>query len=348
MNLTGGDLRLIDVKKDYGGFLVNVSMEVSRGSLVTILGPSGSGKTSTLRIMAGFERVDAGKIMLGGRDIVYDQPRQRRFGFVPQDLVLFPHLDVAGNVAYGLRARGTRKRTARQRAGDLIEIVGLAGFGNRRVDRLSGGERQRVALARALAIDPAVLLLDEPFSALDTPLRREMRTEVLRIKQQLGISVVFVTHNQEEALSISDHIVLMHDGTVAQAGSPESLYRTPASRFAAEFIGAANTIDVFVERIQGGTVFLGGKFRLQVEQKVIQSERHEQLLLVRPDRFSFADNDAVNVIPAVITDRRFLGDRYEYDCSTDVGSFSVIEGERRERGTNVFLTFRPADGYLIP
>ena len=348
MKTLGGDLRLVGVQKNYGGFAVDVSMEVPHGSLVSLLGPSGSGKTSTLRLIAGFETADAGKILLGDRDISWEQPRDRRFGFVPQDLVLFPHLDVAANVAYGLRARGVAKKVAAEKARELIEVVGLAGFGSRRIDKLSGGERQRVALARALAIDPAVLLLDEPFSALDTPLRREMRTEVLRIKRRLGISVIFVTHNQEEALSISDHIVLMHNGSVMQSGTPESLYRRPASRFAAEFIGAANTIPVIVEGVRGNTVSLGGAVHLQVELDTEDSARSERILLVRPDSFSFVNKGGTNTIAAVINDRRFLGDRYEYECGTDVGPLTVVVTERREFAANVLLSFDPADGYLVP
>ena len=345
----GGTIELSGVRTSFSDFLLDVDLRIEGGSLVSLLGASGSGKTTTLRVIAGFESIDRGRVVYDGRDITHTKPWRRGFGFVPQNLVLFPHLEVAGNVAYGLRFRGKTKAEIRKRVGALLEMMGLTGYERRRVDTLSGGEQQRVAIARALAIQPGVLLLDEPFSALDAPLRREMRQEVVRLKQELDLTVVFVTHSQDEALSMSDRVVLLRDGSIVQEGRPEELFLRPVDRFAAGFIGAANIMPVTVEDVQSERITLGGKFRLEVSRGSNIDARLGQTLhlLVRPHRFTFGSRASVNAIRVRVELRRFLGDRYEYNCRSDGFLFRVTSTEYHEIGWDGYISFDPADGYFL-
>jgi iron(III) transport system ATP-binding protein len=232
-----------DARKAFGGHEVlrGADLEVPAGRLVALLGPSGCGKTTLLRVIAGLERPDAGEVRVGGRLLAgpgtFVPPERRRIGMVFQDAALFPHMSVARNVAYGLSRRDPRRRS---RAQEALELVGLAGFGDRSPATLSGGQLQRVALARALAMRPSVILLDEPFSSLDAPLRAELRAEVRRMLAASGATALFVTHDQEEALLIGDEIAVIDQGRVAQQGGPSDLYERPATRAIAEFIGDAN------------------------------------------------------------------------------------------------------------
>jgi ABC-type Fe3+/spermidine/putrescine transport system ATPase subunit len=327
-----------------------VSLTVKAGELVSLLGPSGSGKTTTLKAIAGFETLETGSISYSGKDITREKPWNRGFGYVPQDLVLFPHLDVGGNIAYGLRSRRLPKTQIRQRVEELLDFVGLSGFGSRKIETLSGGERQRVALARAVAVEPGLLLLDEPFSALDAPLRREMRDEVRRITRQLGISALFVTHNQDEGLSISDRVVIMNEGEVIQQDIPETVFEKPANRFVAGFIGSANIIPVAVDGEKDGMVALslrGVTLRIEAVRTSELLTGAQAYLVVRPHNFTFCSSDAVNALPVHIESRRFLGDRYEYVCNGEGTRYAVIDGERLEMDRNVAICFDPAAGYLL-
>ncbi len=233
--------------------LRGVSLAVKPGLLTSVLGPSGSGKSTVLRVMAGFERPERGRVTLSGRELVgpgvFVRPELRGIGIVPQDGALFPHLDVADNVAFGL-ARTTRQRLSRsagraraERVEELLRLVGLEGFQRRRVDQLSGGQQQRVALARALAPNPGVILLDEPFSAIDAALRAELGTEVRGLLRGLGVTAVLVTHDQEEALSLADEVVVMRDGEVVQVGAPQEVYRSPVDAATARFVGDAVVLE---------------------------------------------------------------------------------------------------------
>ena len=233
--------------------LRGVSLAVKPGLLTSVLGPSGSGKSTVLRVMAGFERPERGRVTLSGRELVgpgvFVRPELRGIGIVPQDGALFPHLDVADNVAFGL-ARTTRQRLSRsagraraERVEELLRLVGLEGFQRRRVDQLSGGQQQRVALARALAPNPGVILLDEPFSAIDAALRAELGIEVRGLLRGLGVTAVLVTHDQEEALSLADEVVVMRDGEVVQVGAPQEVYRSPVDAATARFVGDAVVLE---------------------------------------------------------------------------------------------------------
>ncbi len=232
------------LSKFYGGkpAVQDVHLEVKPGELLSLLGPSGCGKTTTLRCVAGFEIPDAGSIHIGAQDVTKVPAENRKVGMVFQNYALFPNLSVAGNVGFGLRVAGWNKQKLEARVGELLEIVGLVGYDKRNVTTLSGGQRQRVALARALAPNPRVLLLDEPLSALDAKIRVELRTELRRLQLTLGVTTLLVTHDQEEAMSMSDRVVVMNQGRIEQIGTPRDLYATPATPFVASFVGEMNTV----------------------------------------------------------------------------------------------------------
>ncbi len=239
------DVRLIDLVKRYGEVhaVDGVSLEIHRGEFFTLLGPSGSGKTTTLRLIAGFELPDAGSVELAGRQVEHLPPYARDVNTVFQDYALFPHMTVAENVAYGMRVRKVPKPERRRRAQESLELVRLAGLGERKPAQLSGGQRQRVALARAIVNGPRVLLLDEPLGALDLKLRQEMQLELKRIQQEVGITFVYVTHDQEEALTMSDRLAVFNAGRIEQVGAPAEVYEQPASEFIAGFVGVSNTLE---------------------------------------------------------------------------------------------------------
>jgi putative spermidine/putrescine transport system ATP-binding protein len=238
-------VRLTGVRKSYGAVaaVAGVDLEIAQGEFFTMLGPSGSGKTTLLRMIAGFERPDAGSIELGGVEVSRTPPYGRNVNTVFQDYALFPHMDVLRNVEYGLRVRRVARAERRSRAEAALEMVRLSGMGGRKPVQLSGGQRQRVALARAIVNEPEVLLLDEPLGALDLKLRQEMQLELKRIQREVGITFVFVTHDQEEALTMSDRLVVLNHGRVEQLGTPVEVYERPASAFVAGFIGVSNLLE---------------------------------------------------------------------------------------------------------
>ena len=239
------DIRLSGVRKVYGEVVAvaGIDLEVRRGEFFTLLGPSGSGKTTTLRMIAGFELPDAGTVELGGRDVGDLPPYDREVNTVFQDYALFPHMSVAENVEYGMRVRGTAKDERAKRRRDALEMVRLGGYDDRKPSELSGGQRQRVALARSIVNRPRVLLLDEPLGALDLKLREQMQVELKQIQDEVGITFVYVTHDQEEALTMSDRVAVFNDGRIEQIGAPAEVYEAPASGFVAGFVGTSNLIE---------------------------------------------------------------------------------------------------------
>ncbi len=238
-------IRLLGVRKSYGALAAvdGVDLEVGRGEFFTMLGPSGSGKTTLLRIIAGFERPDGGTVELAGADVTRDPPYARNLNTVFQDYALFPHMNVLDNVAYGLRVRRVARAERRRRAQAALEMVRLAGRGDHKPVQLSGGQRQRVALARAIVNEPEVLLLDEPLGALDLKLRQEMQLELKRIQREIGITFIYVTHDQEEALAMSDRLAVFNQGRIEQLGAPIDVYEHPATEFVAGFIGVSNLLE---------------------------------------------------------------------------------------------------------
>jgi sulfate/thiosulfate transport system ATP-binding protein len=241
------------VFKNFGSFkaLDNVSLEIKSGSLVALLGPSGSGKSTLLRLIAGLESPDSGRILLTGKDATNQSVQERNIGFVFQHYALFKHMTVRENIAFGLEIRKTVKKRIKARVDELLELVQLSGFGERYPSQLSGGQRQRVALARALAVEPNVLLLDEPFGALDAKVRKDLRAWLRRLHDEVHVTTVFVTHDQEEAMEVSDEVVVMNKGCIEQVGSPAQIYDHPASAFVMSFIGAVNVLPSSSRIFQG-------------------------------------------------------------------------------------------------
>ena len=239
------DIGLVAIRKAYGDVVAvdGIDLEVLRGEFFTMLGPSGSGKTTTLRLIAGFERPDSGRIMLAGEDVAGRAPYERDVNTVFQDYALFPHMTVGENVAYGLKVKGVARAERRDRVAQALGTVRLEGYDGRKPVQLSGGQRQRVALARAIVNHPRVLLLDEPLGALDLKLRQEMQIELKRIQQEVGITFVYVTHDQEEALTMSDRIAVFSAGRIEQIGTPVEVYEHPASEFVAGFVGVSNLLE---------------------------------------------------------------------------------------------------------
>jgi putative spermidine/putrescine transport system ATP-binding protein len=239
------DVTLTGIRKTYGDVVAveSVDLEIAQGEFFTMLGPSGSGKTTTLRIIAGFEQPTAGRVFLAGQEVTRQPPYARDVNTVFQDYALFPHMTVGQNVEYGLRVKGVKRPERRQRAEETLALVRLAGYGGRKPVQLSGGQRQRVALARAIVNHPRVLLLDEPLGALDLKLRQEMQTELKRIQGEVGITFVYVTHDQEEALTMSDRIAVFNQGRIEQIGPPTEVYERPANEFVAGFVGVSNVLD---------------------------------------------------------------------------------------------------------
>ncbi len=244
-------LRLKDVVKEYPDFKLRIDLRVNKGELVTILGPSGCGKTTTLRVIAGFITPDKGNIFVSDRSIEHLPPHKRQIGIVFQDYALFPNLNVLDNIAFGLKMQRVKRILREAKARKLLKLVHLEEYGGRKISQLSGGEQQRVALARALATEPRLLLLDEPLSALDAKLRKGLRGEIRRIQRELAITTLYITHDQEEALALSDRIAVMRNGKIEQVGSPQEIYNEPANLFVAGFIGQANILEGTVRSIEG-------------------------------------------------------------------------------------------------
>jgi len=251
-------LRLEHVGKSFGSVqaVADVNLELPQGKFVCLLGPSGCGKTTLLRLIAGLEEATSGRITLDGRELTGVPAHKREFGMVFQSLALFPHLSVGENISYGLRIRGADRETCRKRARELLELVRLPGVADRQITQLSGGQRQRVAIARALALNPKLFLLDEPLSALDAKLREAMQVELRLLQQRLGISTIVVTHDQREAMTMADIVVIMEEGRVQQTGSPLESYRSPANAFVADFIGVSNLLSGTLRH--PSTVVVGG------------------------------------------------------------------------------------------
>ncbi len=256
--MKGVEVRLESIVKNYSGIkaLDNVNLTIPRGSITTLLGPSGCGKTTTLKLIAGLEEPDEGRILFDGEDVTRVPPDKRGIGMVFQDLALFPHMTVYDNIAFGLRVRGYSEQEVRRRVREMLELVNLdpEAYSNRKPSQLSGGQQQRVALARALVIEPRVLLLDEPFSHLDYKIKQKLLIELRRLQRRLGITTVYVTHDQTEAMNISDKVVIMNNGSIIQEGDPLQVYENPANPFVATFYGDANIVDGNKLGLEGGLV----------------------------------------------------------------------------------------------
>jgi putative spermidine/putrescine transport system ATP-binding protein len=314
------DVRLQSISKRFGDVVAvdDVTLDVARGEFFTMLGPSGSGKTTTLRLIAGFERPDGGRIELAGADVTNVAPYARDVNTVFQDYALFPHMTVLENVEYGLRVKKVKKERRRAQAESALERVRLAGLGGRRPIQLSGGQRQRVALARAIVNRPQLLLLDEPLGALDLKLRQEMQSFLKALQRELGITFVYVTHDQEEALTMSDRIAVFNEGRIEQVGTPQDVYEHPQSEFVAGFVGVSNVV-----------------------------EENGRRATIRPEKIRFAERGR----PGSIAESVFVGMFTRYVVGLDDGTRLTVVRQNDvtpiERGTRVHLSWRDEDAYAI-
>ncbi|MDD7444801.1 MAG: ABC transporter ATP-binding protein [Clostridiales bacterium] len=329
----------------------SINVDIAPGDFVTLLGPSGCGKTTTLRMIAGFESPDEGEIYLGEQAINELTPNKRDTAMVFQSYALFPHMNIFDNVAYGLKLRKVPKDEIRKKVFDMLKLVGLEGMENRYTNQLSGGQQQRVALARALIVEPGVLLFDEPLSNLDAKLRVYMRTEIRRIQQQFGITAIYVTHDQSEAMSISDNIIIMNKGVIAQMGTPQQIYYNPASEFVADFIGEANFLKVKVDSVEAdkiGVSFNGVRFAARrPEIKLEAGEEHTMML--RPEGVRLAET---GVLPCRVILSCFMGSYQNYHVMVGDTLVKITDNHPVGRrvfnvGEEAFLDFSPIDTHLM-
>jgi putative spermidine/putrescine transport system ATP-binding protein len=346
------DLELINLTKAYGSTIAvdDISLSVAAGELVAFLGPSGCGKTTTLRMVAGFVDPTSGTIRVQGRDITELAPNKRDMGMVFQSYALFPHMTVSRNIAFGLHARRVPRSEIVSRVTEALELVGLTGMGERFPRQLSGGQQQRVALARVLALRPKLLLFDEPLSNLDAKLRVQMRHEIRRLQKGVGITALFVTHDQEEAMTIADRIVVIDKGRIEQAGTPAEIYDHPASRFVADFIGTANLITGRVQQ---------GRFRSVCGLEVplppgTTAAQGEIALAIRPEKVDISPAPLPGQIRGTIARSTRLGSVIEYEVALPSGDRIVVQEQGRagvdqhQPGITVGLQWRPEDLRLLP
>jgi thiamine transport system ATP-binding protein len=339
--MTGVGVDSLTVSFDGVTALEDVSVSVENGEFFTLVGPSGCGKTTLLRSIAGLETSTSGTVAIGGRTVTDLPPEDRKIGMVFQSYALFPHMTVRENVAYGLQFRGD-DADADERVSELLELVDLTGLGGRSPDQLSGGQQQRIALARALAPSPDVLLLDEPLSALDAKLREELRVQIKAIQRELDITTVYVTHDQAEALAISDRVAVLRDGTVEQVATPETVYRQPASRFVAEFVGDNN---VFSGHVSDGTVSIDGtSLRVPAPRALDSPDGTAVAVALRPEAVAVrGEPEQGERIDATVDTVEFLGDAYRVHCDWD-GRHVVVKTDATTPPSGaVTLQFDPAD-----
>jgi spermidine/putrescine transport system ATP-binding protein len=357
------DIRLDRVTKRFGSVTAvdDLTLEIGHGEFFSLLGPSGCGKTTTLRMLGGFEEPSAGTIYLGGSDVTDLPPYRRDVNTVFQSYALFPHLDVLENVAFGLRRRRVGRDEAHRRVADVLALVDLPGFEKRRPSQLSGGQQQRVALARALVNEPRVLLLDEPLGALDLKLRKQMQLELKRIQQEVGITFLYVTHDQEEAMTMSNRLAVMRGGRIEQIGAPEEVYEHPATEFVAGFLGASNLLD--------GVVRDAGTDRATVELKdgsqvAVPAERLAGIgpsvrLGVRPEKIRIVVGDEEppagwNGVNGTVTTVAYIGVSYQYSVEGPGGRTITVYAQNlgseaaASAGEPTRLVWRPENTFVVP
>lgn len=328
----------------------DTTLNIEPGSFVTLLGPSGCGKTTTLRMIAGFESPDQGDIYLGEEAVNALTPNKRDTAMVFQSYALLPHYNVFDNVAYGLKIRKLPKEEVRQRVMDILKLVEMEGMETRMTNQLSGGQQQRVALARALVIEPGVLLFDEPLSNLDAKLRVTMRTEIRKIQQKVGITAIYVTHDQSEAMSISDKIIIMSNGRVEQIGTPREIYYHPASRFVADFIGEANFLDAKVTAADGekAEIDVIGK-KIQVNNFAGAKPGEEAKLVLRPEGIGLSEEGLLEVTVTLST---FMGSHQYYEVQigqmqVEITDYNPVNKRIYETGEKAYLDFDPKGVYIL-
>ena len=323
--------------------LKNINFEIEKGKFYTLLGPSGCGKTTILRIIAGFTDVSNGKVTLNGADVTNLPPNKRKVNTVFQDYALFPHMNVFENIAFGLRLKKTPENIIKEKVADALKMVQLSGYENREISQMSGGQQQRVAIARALVNEPEVLLLDEPLSALDLKLRTDMQYELRELQQRLGITFIFVTHDQEEALAMSDEIFVMSKGEIVQSGTPVDIYDEPINRFVADFIGESNIVDGVMKE-DYLVEFVGKEFEC-ADAGMRPNEKVE--IVIRPEDLTLTSIENGKLTVEVDT-QLFRGVHYEIICYDENGNEWMIHSTRKaEVGSTVGLYFEPQDIHVM-
>ena len=350
-------LSLQHIKKDFGEgeVLSDISLDVHRGEFVTLLGASGCGKTTTLRIISGLETADEGRVLLGGRDMTDLPPEKRPVNTVFQSYALFPHMNVEKNVAYGLRLRGMDKRAIDKRVREMLELVQMSEHAGRMPSQLSGGQRQRIAIARALALEPELLLLDEPLGALDLQLRRQMQVELKRLQKQLGITFIYITHDQEEAVNMSDRIAVMRSGRFEQIGTPEEIYDAPMTRYVAQFIGRSTILTGTVKSVSGDTAVImdeNGSYPVDATRaRLVPGKVCE--LCVRTERMRVSREPVPGFsLPCTVKEARYAGGSVLTYVTMAGGAEAVATGEERmadaaQPGETVYLSWNPAQAAVI-
>jgi iron(III) transport system ATP-binding protein len=319
----------------------NVSCTFEAGTLTTLLGPSGCGKTTSLRIIAGLERATSGKILVENEDVTLLPATDRDVSMVFQSYALFPHMSVLENVSYGLKMINVPKEEFTEKSLETLKLVNLEGYEKRMPSELSGGQQQRVAVARAIVLKPKVLLFDEPLSNLDAKLRRQVREDIREIQQKLGVTTIYVTHDQEEALAISDKVIVMNNAVIAQQGSPKELYNFPKTKFVANFIGDANVVKAEIINQNNDT------YEIQLGEMKINIESQQKLessvsVSIRPEKINISNNHEENSIYASVNNASFVGNSYQYIVNSKVGKIYVVSSDTNEIfkvGENVYLKF---------
>jgi len=336
-----------------------VDLEIRRGEFFSLLGPSGCGKTTTLRMIAGFEEPTRGRVVLYGKDVTGVPPYRRDVNMVFQSYALFPHMNVQDNIAFGLRRKGVGKAEASRRVGEMLELVELTGKGDRRPRELSGGQQQRVALARALVNHPRALLLDEPLGALDLKLRQAMQIELKRIQREVGITFLYVTHDQNEALTMSDRLAVMNDGRIEQEGRPQEIYEQPATRFVAGFIGTSNLLTGRVSRVSGeqAVIEVSPDERIVLPLRRDTSPGDEVELTVRPEKIVITTSRPAAdgcVLRGTVNEVVYLGTSTNFSVTTTTGADIVVFQQNSAsglgqpaRGETVWLSWHPQHSYPI-
>ena len=351
--MAGGSIELAGLCKRFGEHIAvdDIDLSVASGEFFSLLGPSGCGKTTTLRLIAGFEQPTAGRVLLDGLDVSAVPAHKRNVNTVFQSYALFPFLSVFDNVAFGLRYARVTKAQLRTRVGDALSLVSMSSFSSRRPGQLSGGQQQRVALARALVLNPAVLLLDEPLGALDAKLRRSLKVELKALQERVGITFLYVTHDQEEALTMSDRLAVLDAGRIAQVGTPRQVYEEPADSYVADFLGAANLMEVLVSERTGdsATILKLGEVALSTSHGCPASPGEKAHAVIRPERVRVEEHGSpgVNRVPALVERVVFLGAATQIMLRLATGA--SLQALLQNDGERVGLTQgTPVHAYLPP
>lgn len=336
------DLQNISVSFDGQKILNNISLQIHDGEFVTLLGPSGCGKTTTLRIIAGFLNPDSGDVIFEGKNINGVPPYKRQVNTIFQRYALFPYLNVYENIAFGLRLKKMKEKDIQAKVREMLELVNLKGFGSRNINSLSGGQQQRVAIARALAVDPRVVLLDEPLGALDLKLRKDMQVELKNIQQKLGITFIYVTHDQEEALSMSDTIVVMNNGEIQHIGTPTDIYNEPKNAFVADFIGESNILDGIM-REDFNVEFEGMRFKC-VDKGFTQNEPVD--VVVRPEDVDIVP-ESEGMLKGEVTSVTFKGVHYEIIVDINGFKWMIQTTDKAEVGDIIGISIKPDEIHIM-